>query len=208
MSDYFITVKSNLLEDKHVARMQVSNKTTALWMYMWFLDKITAVDAETQLGIVLGGKPLKISEMGISGNIKTRRKIFQTLLKNEYIITKRTPYGHIVYVTKAYKIFGQKSGRSVEKPGSSVQKSGRSLSQKEQNLVGLGTKSGRSNKTRQLDKTVATKEINNKEISDQPVDKLSPGYMEAKARIKWLRLKPGISFNEWYEVNKLNLTGG
>ena len=145
--------------------MQVNQKTTALWLYLWFLDKMTRIDPKTKMGVVLGGKPIKLEEINLSHNIKTIRKMFQVLQENGYIVTRRTPYGRVVWVTKAKKIFGQKVSADLPPSGSSghptvredfkekKQQSGRSDGN---NLVGLGSESGRSNKTIQVDNTVDT----------------------------------------------------
>lgn len=147
MSNYGIFVKNNLLEPKHMKAMQVSNKTTALWLYLWFLDKITKIDEKTGLGVVLGRKPIKATDIVeiLDCNIKTARSMFKCLEDNGYIKTIRTPYGHQVYVTKAVKIFGNKE-RSP--------KSGYSPPREVQNLGTLSPKSGYSKKTVQLDKTI------------------------------------------------------
>ena len=147
---YFITVATGLLTAKHREKMQVNKKTTALWMYMWFLDKITKIDSE-MLGWVLGGKPIKLEDIPIHDDIKCKRKVFSCLEKEGYILTNRTPYGRQVWVTKAKKIFGWKvPKRDIPYNGSSGTLSGRSDVQK---AVGLGSLSGRSNKTIQLDNT-------------------------------------------------------
>lgn len=131
--------------------MQVSNKTTALWLYLWFLDKITKIDEKTGLGVVLGRKPIKATDIVeiLDCNIKTARSMFKCLEDNSYIKTIRTPYGHQVYVTKAVKIFGNK-GRNP--------KSGYSLPREVQNLGTLSPKSGYSKKTVQLDRTITTEQ--------------------------------------------------
>lgn len=108
MNGYGIYVKNDLLDPKHVKNMQVSQKTNALWMYLWFLDKITSIDRQTGLGIVLGGKPFKLDEFDLVDDIKTKRKMFRCLVDTGYLKVTRTPYGQIVWVTKAVKIFGNK----------------------------------------------------------------------------------------------------
>jgi len=146
MQGYGIYVKNNLIEPKHIKAMQVSNKTTSLWLYLWFLDKITKIDEKTGLGVVLGRKPIKATDIVevLGCNIKTARSMFKCLEDAGYIKTIRTPYGHQVYVTKAVKIFGNKE-RSP--------KSGYSLPREDQNLGTLSPKSGYSKKTEQLDRT-------------------------------------------------------
>ena len=150
---YYITVSKGLLEAKHREKMQVNQKTSAIWMYLWLLDKITHI--EGGLGQVLGGKPIKLEEIDLGYNIKTARKMFSQLEREGYIQTRRTPYGRVIWVTKAKKIFGQKVAKT-ELDGTTTQGEVRSESGRsdDQNVVGLGSESGRSNKTIQLDNTV------------------------------------------------------
>src|SRR3990167_3167272 len=106
-SGYYIFIKQGLLDPKHIVRMQVNKNTTAVWLYLWFLDKITKIDPGTGLGIVWGGKPFKLSDCNLAG-VQMLRGMFQQLQKHNYIKTQKTPHGNVVWVTKAYKIFGQK----------------------------------------------------------------------------------------------------
>lgn len=108
--NYFITIKRGLLEDKHRYAMQINQKTTAVWLYIWLIDKITSINADTKMGIVLGGKPLKIDSLAkeLHTSRNTANKMLQALKNHGYIETVRTPHGNIIYVTKAFKIFGQK----------------------------------------------------------------------------------------------------
>ena len=147
--EYFITIKRGLLEDKHRLAMQVSQKTTALWMYLWLIDRVTSIDPDTKLGTVLYGVPQKLEGFAreLRTDRKTANKMFQALKKHGYIETIRTPHGQIVFVTKAFKIFGQKvpsdnklefvetigsEHSDVPKSGTSQSESGTSLGQ---NLV-------------------------------------------------------------------------
>jgi hypothetical protein len=168
MKGYTITVKNGLLDPKHIKSMRVNQKTSAIWCYLWFLDKITRiVDQEgVKLGIVLGGKPIKLGDIGndLGLDIKTVRKMYRCLLDNGYIINSRTPYGRIVSVTKAHKIFGQKT--DIPYSGRSDNKSGRSVLKNERNAVGLGSKCGRSNKTIQYDNTVRDNKDGLKKIQE------------------------------------------
>lgn len=139
MDGYYITVKTNLLDEKHVKQMQPGERTCALWLYLWFLDRVTRV--EDGLGIVLGGKPFKFSDFKPMG-LKATRMSFRCLEKHGYIKIQRTPYGNRVWITKCYKVFGMKQkkvarDRSLPSPG-----------------IGLYVARDRSNKTRQYDKTV------------------------------------------------------
>lgn len=146
---FYITVSTGILRDGHRERMQVNQKTNAIWLYLWFLDKITKIDEYSHLGIVLGGKPIKLEDVDLGCDIKTTRKMFHRLIEEGYIETNRTPYGHQVWVTKAKKKFGWKidgfgEGKEVESEEERKVKSGRSSKkvvglspQKSKNAVGL-----------------------------------------------------------------------
>jgi hypothetical protein len=157
MKGFGIYVKNDLLEPKHVKNMQVNQKTSAIWLYLWFLDKVTKIDKNTNLGSVLGGKPFKFSDFELAGEQATRL-MFRNLKKHGYIEVLRTPYGNVVWVTKAVKIFGNnvvgfESARSSQESARSNVR----------NVQGLGIESARSNKTIQLDNTKGESSLQKKQ---------------------------------------------
>lgn len=101
MKGFGIYVKNDLLEPKHVKQMKES-----VWLYMWFLDKMTSVN-ENGEGKILGGKPITYEDvdpdLGIHRNTFT--KYLSRLREYGYIKTLRTPRGHVVVVNKAAKAF-------------------------------------------------------------------------------------------------------
>lgn len=102
MNDFYITVNNGLL--KHKKRMG-----SAVWEFMWLLDKITSV-SEDGVGLVLGGRPIKLEEIANDLEI-TRVNVSIALNKLEkegYIQTLRTAYGTIIKIYKAKKVFNQK----------------------------------------------------------------------------------------------------
>lgn len=148
---FYITVSNGILDGKHRKKMQVNQKTSAIWVYLWLLDKMTKIDLETGLGKVLGGKPIKVEEdLKEFGDRKTVMGILRKLEEGGYIKTTRTPYGKSISVTKAKKSFGWQPERSPKSGTSQNQESGTS---EDENLVHLGKESGTSNKTIQLDNT-------------------------------------------------------
>jgi len=151
---FYISVSNGILDKQHRQKMQVNQKTSCIWLYLWLLDKMTRVDNTTNLGYVLGGKPLKLEEdLSEFGNRKTVIIILKRLEDEGYIKTLRTPYGKSIFITKAKKIFGGKTNQERSpKSGTSLQESGTSLHQKKQ-------ESGTSNKTRQYDKTIKEKQV-------------------------------------------------
>ena len=147
MKGYGIYVKNDLLEPKHAKIMG-----TALWEYLWLLDKITSID-ESGVGKILGGKPIKRNDISKDLGISERHISIhlKTLEKNGYINILRTPYGFVITINKSSKIFGNKeklqkvtsqTKREVTKSVKRSYKSGNPL-----------TKKVTSNKTIQLDNT-------------------------------------------------------
>ena len=100
MKGFYIEVSNDLLDPRHCKQMGDS-----VWLFMWFLDKMTSVTQEK--GKVLGGKPIKFSEietdLGISRS--TYNRWMKTLKEGGYVQTVRTPYGSCIVVLKAKKKF-------------------------------------------------------------------------------------------------------
>ena len=104
MSGFYITINNGLLEGDHRKRMG-----SAVWEFMWLLDKITSVN-EDGIGLVLGGRPIKLREFA-TGIAEPNISLNLTRLEKEnYITIKHAPYGLIITINKAKKIFNQKSG--------------------------------------------------------------------------------------------------
>lgn len=103
MKGYYIEVKNNLLDPKHIKKMGAK-----IWEFMWFLDKITKI-TESGKGIVLGGRPIKILEIAkeIGKSKSTISENITNLEKEGYLATRRVPYGMVVTVNKASKLFGR-----------------------------------------------------------------------------------------------------
>lgn len=112
MKGFGIEIKNNLLDPKHVEKMGM-----AVWLYMFLIDKMTSV-AEDGRGLVLGGRPLKYSEvkkeLGISQNTYTRW--VDKLLSYPYIEITRTPYGLVFRVLKAHKRWKKRITINGESP--------------------------------------------------------------------------------------------
>lgn len=99
MKGFGIHVKNDLLDPKHVENMGAS-----VWLYMWFLDKMTSIN-ENGVGKVLGGKPVIYEEVivEIPLSVANYRRYIKRLKEHGYINTIRTPYGLSVTVNKAFK---------------------------------------------------------------------------------------------------------
>ncbi len=145
MKGFGIEVKNDLLDPKHVRNMG-----PAVWLYMWYLDKLTAVN-DNGIGKVLGGQPIIFemvkTELGCSD--KTYRRWLETLRDTGYINTLRTPTGLVVTINKAHKVFKKK--RSVKSDRSYREPSDRTKTtdpQSDRSQMGEGSvKSADPNKT-------------------------------------------------------------
>jgi hypothetical protein len=109
LKGFGIYVKNNLLEAKHIDSMGES-----VWLYMWLLDKMTSVN-ENGMGKVLGGKPITHAMVELDLGIEERR--YQRWLKRlrdaGYVRTLRTPYGLVITINKAEKIFRKSPDKNV-----------------------------------------------------------------------------------------------
>lgn len=103
MKGFYIEITNNLLESKHVKSMG-----SAVWEYMWLIDKMTSV-SEDGVGKVLGGKPIKREEIreDIGKALKNISQNLQKLEDGGYINMKRTSFGNIITVNKAKKRYNQ-----------------------------------------------------------------------------------------------------
>ncbi len=104
MKGFYIEITNNLLDPKHVKRMGA-----AVWEYMWCLDKITSI-TEEGIGNVLGGKPIRLEELAeeLGKHENSISKNLTKLEEGKYICLTRAPYGLIITVNKAKKIFGKR----------------------------------------------------------------------------------------------------
>jgi DNA-binding transcriptional ArsR family regulator len=88
----------------------------AVWEFIWLLDKVTRIDGDGG-GLVLGGKPINLRDL--SGDLgvhdSTVSRSLKKLREEGYIYMLYTPYGIVIKVWKAKKIFGGKLGKSMGK---------------------------------------------------------------------------------------------
>jgi len=138
MKGFGIEIKNDLLEKKHIESMGI-----AVWMYMWCIDKMTSI-SEDGIGKVLGGKPIRFKEIGdeLGISIRTYQRWSAVLSEHGYINTLRTPYGVVISVNKAHKRFGKRYATNDTSDTT--------------NMAHLYDKSGTSNKTVSVDKTIDT----------------------------------------------------
>lgn len=89
----------------------------ALWEFLWLISKTTkeiTEDNET-IGIVLGGKPIKITEIieEMGGSERNVRRNLKRLKDYGYVVTKRTPYGEIYKVKNSKKFYKNRADKNV-----------------------------------------------------------------------------------------------
>jgi DNA-binding MarR family transcriptional regulator len=154
MQGFYIEISNGLLRG-HRKRMG-----TAVWEFMWLLDKMTKIDGE--VGFVLGGKPIKLKEIAedLETNEVNISKNLNKLKLQGYIQIIRTGRGLIIKVIKAKKRFNQKIKSDLMI----------SLNQTFQNIS--------SNKTRQYrqDSKTITKVI--KEFGNPLINEISKYFLE------------------------------
>lgn len=98
---FYITISNGLLANGHRKRIG-----SALWEFMWLIDKVTKID-EKGMGWVLGGKPINLKDICDGVDEETISRNLDKLEKEGYIKKIRTPYGISIRVMKAKKRFGK-----------------------------------------------------------------------------------------------------
>ncbi|GIO36237.1 phage-like element PBSX protein XkdB [Paenibacillus antibioticophila] len=99
---YPFPMYSGILEHRHYKKIG-----SAIWLFLWCISSTTSEKEKDGIvwGIVLGNKPIKISELeeefGVSN--RTIRSWIKTLEDNHYIRVTRAPYGLIFSVRNSKK---------------------------------------------------------------------------------------------------------
>lgn len=110
---YSFPIYSGLLEPEHYKRIG-----SAIWLFLWCVSSTTAEKDEegTVWGIVLGNKPMKLSEISerFGVNDKTVSRWLDTLEIHQYIRVTRAPRGLILWVRNSKK----RPDKNVRSPGS------------------------------------------------------------------------------------------
>ena len=116
MKGFYIEIANNLLEPKHRKKMG-----TAIWEFMWCLDKITRIDEDGK-GWVLGGKPINLKDIKkeLGGNETWISERLNKLKKEGYLELLKTPYGLVIKVWKAKKSFKQTRNSFKQMPKANI----------------------------------------------------------------------------------------
>lgn len=111
MNGFYIQISNGLITDRHRKRMG-----SAVWEFMWLLDKITKID-DYGNGYVLGGKAINLEDISkdLGTHSSSVSENLSKLEKEDYIERTHTPYGISIKLKKAKKRFGQKTKPSSEK---------------------------------------------------------------------------------------------
>ncbi|WP_379142314.1 hypothetical protein [Paenibacillus sp. sgz500992] len=95
---------------------------SALWLFVWCISSTTAEveDDGTVWGIVLGGKPMKLSEIGANFGVKdkTVSRWISDLQDHGYLHITRAPRGLIIKVKHSKKGLLKRSDKNVRSPES------------------------------------------------------------------------------------------
>lgn len=153
MKGFYIEVTNELLEKKHIEAVG-----PAIWVFLWCLDKITSIN-ENGVGKVLGGKPIKRRELTDALGFSTK-DISRHLLRLKtagYINLLRTPFGYVITVNKAKKVFKKRTQR-VDKNVSSLGSEETKMSPSDETKMSTGRDKNVSSIGR--DKNVSNKEDN------------------------------------------------
>ncbi|KZS45730.1 hypothetical protein AWU65_07290 [Paenibacillus glucanolyticus] len=110
---YPFPIYSGLLEPEHYKKIG-----SAIWLFLWCVSSTTAEKDEegTLWGIVLGNKPMKLSEISerFGVNDKTVSRWLDTLEIHQYIRVTRAPRGLILWVRNSKK----RTDKNVRSPES------------------------------------------------------------------------------------------
>lgn len=128
---------------------------SAVWEFMWLIDKVTKIDAKGA-GHVLGGKPIKLSEIAkaLGSDEETISRNLIRLEEQSYISKTRTPYGAVIVVNKAKKRFNKSVESTKERIHKDVESNQKNVESPRKNVE--------SNKTVSVD---STEDSNNAEPS-------------------------------------------
>jgi|HubBroStandDraft_1064217.scaffolds.fasta_scaffold180370_1 hypothetical protein len=126
---------------------------SALWEFVWCLDKIT--EESDGIGLVLGGAPVKIKQMAndLNRGEHTVRRNLDRLQDGNYINRTRTPYGFTIRVRNSCKFQIWSRRENVTNGRSLPQESDQKRPVSPSNLADLTVKNGRNKEDATEDST-------------------------------------------------------
>jgi DNA-binding Lrp family transcriptional regulator len=127
---FYFPVHNGLLSPQHK-----ENIGNALWEFLWMIAKTTkeVKDEEGETwGIVLGGRPIKLSEIAddIGSSERTVQRNIGRLKEYGYIHTVKAPYGDIFKVKNSKKFYKKRHAKSVVSDQKRDDKNGMSLEER------------------------------------------------------------------------------
>jgi DNA-binding MarR family transcriptional regulator len=141
---YSFPIYSGILEHRHYKKIG-----SAIWLFLWCISSTTSEKEKdgTVWGVVLGNKPIKISELieefGVSD--RTIRSWIKTLEDNHYIRVTRAPYG-LIFTVRNSKKFKNRSVVSFQSEQGERQDSTDQNSRERQVIADHSEENCRSNK--------------------------------------------------------------
>ena len=106
---HMVPVSNGIVDSKHYLAMRES-----IWMFYYLLDKQTRGVDNDGNGKVLGGKPIRDSEIAGAYGVSERTigRMRKRLIQNGYVTGRRTPYGYVYAIRKPKKWQEKPSERS------------------------------------------------------------------------------------------------
>ncbi|MED4052955.1 DnaD domain protein [Niallia taxi] len=196
----YFPVHLGLLSPEH--KQQIGS---ALWEFLWLIARTTKEsqdeDGETW-GIVLGGKPIKLSEISeqLGSSEHTVKKNITKLKKYGYIDSKRAPYGEIFKVKKSKKFKKRQTENGLSDKERQI-KNGLSEQRDRPKMVERQTKNGLCNKDIKDIKVIDIKQ--QQDIKENEVDVVENNpFVEYE---KFFGFPPAVliqEFNYWIDESQ------
>ncbi|MFC3883780.1 winged helix-turn-helix transcriptional regulator [Bacillus songklensis] len=182
---FYFPIYSGLLTKEHREKIG-----PALWEFIWFISKTTKEieeDDETW-GIVLGGRPVKQSEIATEIGISesTVKRNIARLKQHGYIEAKRAPYGEI------YRVKNSKKFKKRQTKNDLSEKRDRSHMTERKTTYDLSNKD-----IKDIKKEEEEKSLNNHDAFQKIADK----FIQRRARGLVLSKKDEESINRLIEDN-------
>lgn len=143
----------------------------ALWVFLWLIDRIPKNSEQDGVGKVLGGRPVKISEIVETMRGATYRGVRRQLDALEelgYIARRRTPYGFVVEVRNSRKWNIWKPKETGQKGQSLQGETGQKGQSGEERVAKKGAQSGQKGQNKEDTAIHSSKETQQKAAASSP----------------------------------------